>query len=170
MVLLLCTVSVFEIYSATLHTKFAGFHTKQILWIAGGLVAMFILAKIDYHRLLDWVPWAYGFFLLARCVCWFRHGGHKALGARRWIKLGPMHFQPSEWVKLVLILVVARYFANLGGRSAHLEGHLQGLRAGRRSHAAGADAARPGHRAHLHCRSWWPGCFWAASTCARRSS
>jgi rod shape determining protein RodA len=28
-----------------------------------------------------------------------------------------MHFQPSEWVKLVLILVVARYFANLGGRS-----------------------------------------------------
>jgi rod shape determining protein RodA len=28
-----------------------------------------------------------------------------------------MHFQPSEWVKLVLILAVARYFANLGGRS-----------------------------------------------------
>ncbi len=28
-----------------------------------------------------------------------------------------MHFQPSEWVKLVLILVVARYFANLGGRN-----------------------------------------------------
>ena len=43
--------------------------------------------------------------------------GHKVLGARRWIKLGPMHFQPSEWVKLVLILVVARYFANLGGRN-----------------------------------------------------
>jgi rod shape determining protein RodA len=28
-----------------------------------------------------------------------------------------MHFQPSEWVKLILILIVARYFANLGGRS-----------------------------------------------------
>ena len=33
MVLLLCTISVLEIYSATLHTKFAGFHTKQMFWI-----------------------------------------------------------------------------------------------------------------------------------------
>jgi len=47
MVLLLCTVSVFEIYSATLHTKYSGFHTKQMLWISGGLVAMFLFAKID---------------------------------------------------------------------------------------------------------------------------
>ena len=115
MVLILCTVSVFEVYSATLHTKFAGFHTKQILWIAGGLVAMFIFSKIDYHKLLDWVPWAYGVCLLALAAV--LAVGQKVLGARRWIKVGPMHFQPSEWVKLVLILAVARYFANLGGRS-----------------------------------------------------
>jgi rod shape determining protein RodA len=115
MVLLLCTVSVFEIYSATLHTKYVGSHTKQILWITGGVVAMFLFSKIDYHRLLDWVPWAYGFFLLALVAV--KVVGHSALGAKRWIKIGPMQFQPSEWVKLVLILIVARYFANLGGRS-----------------------------------------------------
>jgi rod shape determining protein RodA len=115
MVLILCTVSVLEIYSATLHTKYVGFHTKQVFYIAGGLVAMFLFSKIDYHRLLDWAPWAYGISLLALVAV--KLVGTKVLGARRWIKLGPMHFQPSEWVKLILILVVARYFANLGGRS-----------------------------------------------------
>ena len=115
-VLLLCGVSVVEIYSATLHTKFSGFDTRQMLWIGGGLVAMFILSRIDYHRLLDWVPWAYGVFLVAVAAVLIPGIGHKALGGRRWIKLGPMLFQPSEWMKLILILMVARYFANLGGR------------------------------------------------------
>jgi len=115
LILLLCTVSVFEIYSATLHTKYTGFHTKQMFWIAAGLVAMFIFAKIDYHRLLDWSPWAYGVCLLALVAV--KLVGHRVLGAKRWISVGPMHFQPSEWVKLVLILVLARYLANLGGRS-----------------------------------------------------
>jgi rod shape determining protein RodA len=114
MVLLLCTVSVLEIYSATLHTKYTGFHTKQLFFIAGGLVAMFLFSKIDYHRLLDWSPWAYGVCLVALVAV--KLVGHRVLGAKRWISIGPMHFQPSEWVKLVLILVVASYFANLGGR------------------------------------------------------
>ena len=65
LVLLLCSISVFEIYSATLHTKYVGFHTKQMFWIAAGIVCMFLFAKIDYHRLIDWVPWAYGVFLLS---------------------------------------------------------------------------------------------------------
>ncbi len=114
MVLALCTVSVFEIYSATLHTRYTGSHTKQLFWIAGGLAAMLLFSKIDYHRLLDWVPWAYGISLAALVAV--RLVGVTVLHARRWIKVGPMHFQPSEWVKLVLILAVARYFANLGGR------------------------------------------------------
>jgi rod shape determining protein RodA len=115
MVLILCAISVLEIYSATLHTKYSGFHTKQLFWIAAGLAAMFLFAKIDYHKLIDLVPWAYAFCLVALVAV--KLFGTKVLGARRWIKLGPMHFQPSEWVKLILILLVARYFANLGGRS-----------------------------------------------------
>ena len=114
MVLVLCTISVFEIYSATLHTRYVGFHTKQLYWITGGLVAMFIMAKIDYHKLLDVVWYLYGFFLLALVAV--KLFGHRALGGKRWLKLGPISFQPSEWFKLVLIVLMALYFANLGGR------------------------------------------------------
>jgi len=115
MILALCVISVAEIYSATLHTKYLGFDRKQVYWILGGLVAMFIFSKIDYHKLIDWVPWAYGVCLVSLVAV--KLVGVKVLGAKRWIKVGPVHFQPSEWVKLILILMVARYFANLGGRS-----------------------------------------------------
>ncbi|MGA8743934.1 MAG: rod shape-determining protein RodA [Terracidiphilus sp.] len=114
-VALLCTISVLEIYSATLHTKYVGFHTKQIYWVLGGVIAMFLFSLIDYHKLIDWVPWAYGVCLVALVAV--KVIGVKVLGAKRWIKIGPMHFQPSEWVKLILILAVARYFANLGGKN-----------------------------------------------------
>lgn len=114
-ILVLSLISVLEIYSATLHTKFVGFYKQQILWLIGGFIAMFALSLIDYHRLLEIIHWIYGFCvasLVAVLVV-----GTKVLGARRWIKLpGGIHFQPSEWVKLILIVAVARYFVGLAGR------------------------------------------------------
>ncbi len=114
-VMLLSVVSVLEIKSATLHTKFHGFETKQLGFLAVGLLLMFLMSLIDYHRLLDIVPWAYGVSIVSLVAV--KLVGQKVLGARRWINLGGgVHFQPSEWVKLVLIIAVARYFWNLGGR------------------------------------------------------
>ena len=115
LVLLLCSMSVLEVHSATVHTKFASFGNRQILFIAAGIVGMFVLAKIDYHRLIDFSPWLYGIFVVSLVAV--KVVGHKALGARRWIAIGPVQFQPSEWVKLVLILAMARYIANIGGRN-----------------------------------------------------
>ncbi|HUZ96147.1 MAG TPA: rod shape-determining protein RodA [Edaphobacter sp.] len=114
-VLVLSVISVLEIKSATLHTKFHGFDHKQIGFLATGLVLMFLISLIDYHRLLDIVHWAYGISIVALlAVLAF---GTKVLGGRRWIKFpGGIHFQPSEWVKLVLILAIARYFWGLAGR------------------------------------------------------
>lgn len=115
LVLLLSIISIFEIYSATLHTKFVGFQTKQICWLIGGLAAMFVFSLINYHRLIDIVHWVYAFCMFSLVsVLLF---GSRVLGARRWIRLpGGIHFQPSEWVKLVLIVAVARYFSNLAGK------------------------------------------------------
>ncbi|HEY4382312.1 MAG TPA: rod shape-determining protein RodA [Acidobacteriaceae bacterium] len=115
LVLLISVISVVEIKSATLQTKFHGFGEKQIIFILFGLVLMFLISFIDYHRLLDIAPWAYGISILLLIAV--KLVGQKVLGARRWINLGGgVHFQPSEWVKLVLILIVARFFWGLVGR------------------------------------------------------
>ena len=111
-VLLICGLGVMEIYSATLHTKFAGVHTKQVYWIMGGMVLMFIMSLIDYHVLLDKIHWFYIASVVSLVAVLLV--GKKYLGARRWIQMpGGQHFQPSEWVKLVLILALAKYFSEL---------------------------------------------------------
>ncbi len=111
-VLMICGLGVMEIHSATEHTKFAGAHIRQVYWIAGGVGAMFLLSLLNYQALLDKIHWLYIASITSlMSVIIF---GQKYLGARRWIKMpGGQHFQPSEWVKLILILAVAKYFANL---------------------------------------------------------
>jgi len=110
-VMAICAVGVVQIYSATLHTKFVGAHVRQIYWIVGGILTMFVMSRINYQALLENVPWIYVVSLVSLlAVLVF---GQKYLGARRWIRLGgSTHFQPSEWVKLVLILAMAKYFAD----------------------------------------------------------
>jgi rod shape determining protein RodA len=114
-VLLICGLGVMEIRSATMHTKFAGAHIKQIYWILGGIASMFLMSTLNYQALLERVHWMYIAAIASlMAVLIF---GQKYLGARRWVKMpGGGHFQPSEWVKLILILAVAKYFADLHQR------------------------------------------------------
>jgi len=114
-VLIICGLGIMEIHSATMHTKFAGAHVKQIEWVIAGVGMMFAMSLVNYQALLDKIHW---FYIAAvgslMAVMIF---GQKYLGARRWIKMpGGNHFQPSEWVKLILILAVAKYFAEMHQR------------------------------------------------------
>ena len=121
LVLLICAVGVMQIYSATMSTKFeiAHMHIKQIYWILGGLAFMFLVSLINHEVLLDSVHWMYIAAMISlMAVLVF---GQKYLGARRWIRLpAGIHFQPSEWVKLILILAMAKYFSDLRQREASL--------------------------------------------------
>lgn len=109
LVLVICFLGVSEIYSATLGTKFVGMHIKQVEWIVAGVVLMFLMSLVNYQAILELCPWMYGLSLISLlAVLLF---GSKHLGARRWIDLKVMNFQPSEWVKLILILTMAKYFA-----------------------------------------------------------
>jgi rod shape determining protein RodA len=114
-VLMICGLGVMEIRSATAHTKFAGSHIRQVYWVLGGVGMMFLISAVNYQALLDRIHWFYIASVASlMAVLLF---GQKYLGAKRWIKMpGGNHFQPSEWVKLILILAMAKYFADLRHR------------------------------------------------------
>jgi rod shape determining protein RodA len=96
---------------------------RQLLWLAGGGAAMLAALAFDYRRLERSAFIVYVLVLLAVLAVPVlgRIGG----GSRRWIPLGPVSIQPSEFMKLGLVLVLARHFARtyahgLGLRAALL--------------------------------------------------
>jgi cell division protein FtsW len=81
----------------------------QLLWCALGLVACVILAAVDY-KVLKQLAWPIFLGTLGLAVLVFiPHIGMKINGARRWIRIPGATFQPSEIVKIGLIIMVAWY-------------------------------------------------------------
>jgi len=115
-ILAICTVGVVQIYSATYGSaKFNGLHLKQMYWITAGVGLMFVLSFVNYQTLVENVQWMYGAGILSLVAVMLV--GTRYLGAKRWIRLpGGQHLQPSEWIKLVLILTVAKYVVTLNQR------------------------------------------------------
>jgi len=104
-------LGILEIYSATHNNALAGMHWKQMGWVALGLVCMFVLARIDYHAVLDQAPLLYVCGLLALVAVLLV--GHVRFGARRWLSVGPVLLQVSELVKLIIIITLARFFSEV---------------------------------------------------------
>jgi rod shape determining protein RodA len=104
----IAAVGVLQIYSATMETEFHGAWWKQIIYILGGVFLMWLILAWDYHNMLHYVPMLFGGSVLALIVTYAI--GDSAFGSKRWIPLpGGLHLQVSEFVKLVIILLVARY-------------------------------------------------------------
>jgi len=121
--LLISGIGILQIYSATAGTKFADAWWKQIIFVCAGLVLMWVIASIDYHSLLAQVPLLYLASLAGLVLVLLV--GVKIYGARRWLSVGGFHFQVSEFVKLVLILVVARFLTEVRTETLDLAGFLK---------------------------------------------
>jgi rod shape determining protein RodA len=116
--LILCGLGVLQIYSATLGTVWEDAWWKQIIYISMGVFVFWVFAQIDYHYLLARVPALYIASIIALIAVFIV--GRSAMGAKRWIILpGGIQFQVSEFIKLVIILLVARFLTEL--RSEQLE-------------------------------------------------
>ena len=110
--LLICAVGVLQIYSATRDTIWQDAWWKQILYVFAGLLLMWIIMLVDYHTMLHHVSVMYVLSVLALAGTYLI--GKTVFGSRRWIPLaGGFHLQVSEFVKLVIILLVARYLTEL---------------------------------------------------------
>ena len=110
----LCALGVLQIYSATAGTVWVQVWWRQMLFVVAGLVLMYVTAKIDYHRLLEHAPLLYVIGLITLLGVLLL--GRQAFGSRRWIPLpGGFTLQVSEFVKLVIVLLVARYLSELKG-------------------------------------------------------
>ncbi len=112
-VVLICAVGVLQIYSATIDTNYSSAWWKQIFYVGGGLVLMWLAVKVDYHTLIHYVPALYGLSIVA--LLGTELLGSTVFGSKRWIPIPGlgMRLQVSEFVKLVIILLVARYLTDL---------------------------------------------------------
>lgn len=83
--------------------------TRQMIWMAAAILLVFLVVRFDYYRLQDLAWPSYILSLLLLVAVLFTPA---RLGARRWIEIGGFNFQPSEFAKLSVILVLARFFSN----------------------------------------------------------
>ncbi len=109
---ILAGIGVAMIYSAS-NAGFTGhpqtFHVKQGLWYGVGLVAMLVIFTFSYKRLDRYAVAIYlGCLLLLVAVLLV---GKMGGGSRRWLGFGPLTLQPSELVKIAMVIMLARHYS-----------------------------------------------------------
>jgi rod shape determining protein RodA len=84
-------------------------HYKQMVWLGGGLGIMTLAFLVNYRDIERWAPGIYVFCILLLVAVLLV--GRVVAGSRRWLVLGPMTIQPSEFVKIGAVIILARYFS-----------------------------------------------------------
>ena len=105
-------------YSAQLDPRYGGngayFMQRQAAIAAMGFVCLFIISKMDYHIFARFSVAAYIMsYVLMIAVSIV---GTEANGKKRWLGIGPFSFQPTEFVKIALIVMLAAVITSMGGR------------------------------------------------------
>ncbi len=117
--ILLSLIGVMTIYSATrpvLDAAQQSYYLKQLYWMGLGLICFFAVVSIDYRWL---IKFAYVFFFIGIILLIIvLVAGKKGMGAQRWIPLGFMSFQPSEFFKFFFVMALARYLSELDQKVA----------------------------------------------------
>lgn len=109
-VIILLAIGVVMIYSASSYYAMfkegdsMAYLKKQLIWAISGLGAMTFMMNFDYHKLRKITPHLLIITVPLLIAVFFFPAVN---GAKRWIQLGPMSFQPSELAKYVVVLFLA---------------------------------------------------------------
>ncbi len=109
--LAICAIGFVQIYSATQEGNLRGMHWRHLLWVALGLTCMIVVSRIDYHAILEQAPILYVIGLAALVAV--LAVGERKFGHKSWIQVGGLTLQVSELVKLIIIIVLARFFSEV---------------------------------------------------------
>jgi rod shape determining protein RodA len=107
----LSCISVTEIYSATMAQGAETYFVRQLAWVGVGIVLLFVVAAIDYHLISEQIPWLYVLSLGALLYTLLL--GHRVSNSKSWVGIGSLGVQPSEFIKLVVVVALARYLSEL---------------------------------------------------------
>ncbi len=110
-VVAICALGVLDIFYATHSGSLAGMHWRQLAWIGLGLACMLVMSVIDYHKILDNAPIL--FLLGVAGLVLVLVMGKTRFGSKSWLDLGVIDLQVAEPVKLVIIVVLARFFSEV---------------------------------------------------------
>jgi rod shape determining protein RodA len=107
----LSLISVTEIYSATMAQGAETYFVRQLAWVGVGIVLLFVVAAIDYHLISEHIPWLYVLSLGA--LLYTLALGHTVSSSKSWVGIGSLGVQPSEFIKMVVVVALARYLSEL---------------------------------------------------------
>jgi len=110
-VLALVCLGLLTVYSATsIPGAHHGLWTRQLAWAGVALAVAWLVASIHY-RAYDALAWPLYIISIGLLMLVLVKGvGVSAMGAKRWLDLGPVHFQPSELAKVATVILLARRF------------------------------------------------------------
>ncbi len=124
--LLVGIAGLFQVYSATFNTKFHAAFSQHVVWLALAVVIFSIVSYINYRHLvlLSPVLWGIGVLLLAAILLL----AEPVNGSKRWLPLPfGLSIQVSEFMKVVLLLLVAKYCAGSAAKLFRPWGYLRAM-------------------------------------------
>jgi rod shape determining protein RodA len=102
-------VTLYSVVSAGAQTPEKMLVIKQLIWFCGGIVFMVLSFLFNYKILDRWAHTVYAVcILLLISVLFF---GKYVSGSRRWLMIGPLSIQPSELIKIVVVIILAHYYS-----------------------------------------------------------